>query len=154
WVMLMQLPEAADFTKSDKARRRILPDVTTDKEAKELVDDWREFVVPDLESQFNSAVQTVTDDLDMAEESEDDEGNVYHSVEIPNDHGETWYQVLNQARLILNEEHDVEGTRELLMSGEENPSEINEEKVLTFLQFRVYAAIQEFILTNLMGVDD
>ena len=151
WFMLIQLPEAADFTRSEKGRRRILPDPTDDEE--EIVADWREFVVPELETGFTQAVDTVSHDLDTAEEIEGDDGKSWRRIVAPIDHGEIWYQVLNQARLIMNEEHELSKVERDLMMGEQTPTEIGEKNWLTLVQYRVYAAIQEFILTNIMGVD-
>lgn len=149
WFMLVQLPEAADFTRSEQGRKRILPDPSD--EDSDLVADWREFVVPELETQFTRSVETVAGDLANAEEFENDDGATLHRLEIPIDRGETWYQVLNQARLLMNEEHNITGSEQRLILGEDSPSEIDEKKWLLMVQFRIYAAIQEFILTSIMG---
>jgi len=154
WVMLMQLPQAADHRHSDKGRQRLFPDITPkedqDKQSKDVAADWEEYVKPELETQFLNDLETVTKDLGMVEEEEDDEGNVEHFLSVPVDHAETWYSVLNQARLIINEEHDISATERKLYMGEESPSELGEKRWLTMIQYRIYGALQEFILTNIM----
>ena len=149
WFMLVQLPQAADINQSEKGRERLLPDPIRDSDEEEFLVDWKEFVVPELETQFTQDVEKVAADLDRAEEFEED-GNLLRRVSVPNDHAETWYRVLNQARLIINEEHDMSKVEESLILGENNPSEVGEKRWLVMVQFRIYAAIQEFLLSELM----
>lgn len=152
WVMLLQLPQAADHRNSEKGRKRLFPEPTpeNDEKSQELTADWKEFVQPELESQFTRDLELVTKDLGNVEEEEDDEGNVEHFLSVPLKHAETWYSVLNQARLIINEEHDVSTTERKLYMGEQTPSELGEKRWLTMIQYRIYGALQEFILTNIM----
>tara|TARA_R110002096_G_scaffold316010_12_gene510388 strand:+ start:16394 stop:16900 length:507 start_codon:yes stop_codon:yes gene_type:complete len=147
WFMLVQLPEAADFNQSEKGKKRILPDPTDDDE--EVVADWKEFVQPEIETQFKENLRIVSEDLDQAEEI-DHGGAQLHRIQVPVDHAETWYSVLNQARLILNEEHNIANAEYELFVGEQNPTELGEKRWLLMVQYRVYGAIQEFLLTNLM----
>ncbi|MEM0970582.1 MAG: DUF2017 family protein [Verrucomicrobiota bacterium] len=147
WFMLIQLPEAADPSQSERGRKRIFPEITSSSEDSQIHQDWKEFVVPELEDQFDQRVKTVTEDLSKAEETEGADGPL-HRLEVPLDHAETWYSVLNQARLILNEEHDITNTEQQLMYGDSAPTEIEERKWLILVQYRVYAAIQEFLLSQ------
>ena len=150
WFMLVQLPQAADFKQSEKGRKRLLPDPTDEEGEDEFVVDWKQFVQPDIETQFTRDLELVSADLDEAEEREDGDGNAVHQLQVPITHAETWYSVLNQARLILNEEYKITSTEQGLMAGLQAPTEIDEEKWLVMVQFRVYAAIQEFLLSNFM----
>ncbi len=147
WFMVVQLPDAADFSQSKNARQRILPEPTD--EDPDVVADWKEFIQPDLETQFRQAIDTVSRDLEQAEEYED-EGVLLHRLAVPVENAETWYTVLNQARLVLNEEHKIADAEKKLFFGEENPSDLGEKRWLLMVQYRVYAAIQEFLLTTLM----
>ncbi len=149
WFMLFQLPESADFTRSMKGRRRILPEVVDDEE---VAADWREYVQPELETRFQDEIQLVASDLRKAEElgKIGRNGNLYR-LKVPVEHAETWYSVLNQARLILNEDHEIARTERGLMAGDELPTAIDEQKWLIMVQYRIYGAIQEFLLTYLMG---
>ncbi len=147
WFMIVQLPETADFTQSQKGRKRILPDPTEEDE--EFVADWKDYVQPELETQFKEEIETVSKDLAGAEEYEED-GVVLHRIQVPNEHAEIWYSVLNQARLILNEEHNIANAEFELFLGEQNPTEMGEKRWLLMVQYRVFGAIQEFLLTSLM----
>ena len=149
WFMLVQLPQAADIRQSEKGRQRLLPDPIQDPGEEEFIVDWKEYVVPELETQFTEDVDTVAADLDQAEEVENESG-LLHRISVPIDHAEIWYRVLNQARLILNEEHNISKVEESLILGENNPSDMGEKRWLIMVQFRIYAAIQEFLLTELM----
>ncbi len=149
WFMLMQLTQAADMNQSEKGRKRLLPDVA-DPEEEEVNADWREYIQPGLETQFTNDLETVSKDLDTAYEEENDDGKPLHFLEVPIAHAETWYSVLNQARLIINEEYNISETEKKLYMGEQTPSQIEEKKWLVMVQYRVYAIIQEFLLTNIM----
>jgi len=149
WFMLFQLPESADFTRSAKGRSRILPEVTDDSE---VASDWKEYVQPELETRFLDEIQLVAADLQQAEElaKKGTNGGVYR-LRVPIDHTQMWYSVLNQARLILNEDHEIAQTERVLMSGDQLPTAVDEEKWLIMVQYRIYGAIQEFLLTYLMS---
>jgi hypothetical protein len=149
WFMLFQLPESADFTRSVKGRHRILPDVADDEE---VLADWKEYVQPELETRFQDEVRVVSADLQRAEElSRKGKNGAIYRLRVPIEHTTTWYSVLNQARLILNEEHEIARTERGLMAGDELPTAIDEEKWLVMVQYRVYGAIQEFLLSYVMG---
>jgi hypothetical protein len=150
WLMLSQLPDAADFSRSEKGRRRLLPDPIDEADA---AADWREYVQPELEGRFRDEVRVVGADLGRAEESErkGKGGAILHRLRVPAEHTEIWYRVLNQARLVLNEEHGIAARERSLVLGEASPSSIDEETWLLLVQYRIYGAIQEFLLTHLMG---
>jgi len=150
WLMLSQLPDAADFTRSEKGKLRLLPEPVEELEA---AADWREYVQPELEGQFQDEVRVVGADLGQAEESAQKTkagGNCYR-LRVPLEHTEIWYSVLNQARLILNEEHGIAARERGLVQGETSPTSIDEQTWLLMVQYRIYGAIQEFLLTHLMG---
>jgi len=77
-------------------------------------------------------------------------GGVYR-LRVPIDHTEMWYSVLNQARLILNEDHEIARTERGLLSGDQLPTAIDEENGRPWLQYRIYGTIQEFLLAPLDG---
>ncbi len=152
WFMLVQLPDAADFRQSPKGYRRLLPDPVQDPGPDDpTTADWKEFIQPDLEAEFTRFLEQVAGDIDAAEELTDAEtGEIFHRVVVPLERAETWYFVLNQARLVMNEEHDVSGIERELFQGQQSPTEIEEKKWLILVQYRVYAAVQEFILSQIM----
>jgi hypothetical protein len=148
WFMLSQLPDSADFTRSEKGRRRLLPDVSDDEE---VASDWRDYVQPDLETRFQDEIRVVASDLARVEELlKKGRPDSQFRLKVPVDHAQTWYSVLNQARLILNEDHEIVETEKSLMSGELIPTAIDEQKWLFMVQYRIYAAVQEFLLNYLM----
>jgi len=150
WFMLVQLPEAADASQSERGYRRLFPDLTDESEKPEIRDDWKQFVQPEIEDQFAREIQTVTHDLGTVEEIEGEQGAAVHQLRLPISHASTWYSVLNQARLILNEEHQIAELEQQLLFGNRNPTDIDERKWLIMVQYRVYAAIQEFLLSELL----
>lgn len=150
WFMLMQLPEATDLSRSERGLRRLLPEVTDPETHPEVCEDWKQFVQPELADRFSREIQIVTRDLANAEEVKGRGRAVHYQLRIPISHAETWYSVLNQARLILNEEHEIAGTERSLLYGSQHPTEIDEQRWLFLVQYRVYAAIQEFLLRELM----
>lgn len=149
WALLEELPSAADIGRSEKGRKRILPDPSSEDQ-KEVVADWREFVVPELETEFTRSVDAVAGQISSATESEDEDGNPLHRLEVPNEEAETWYRVLNQARLIMNEDHDVIGMERRLFSGEVEPDDVGVEFGRLIVQNHLYARIQEALLTTFM----
>jgi len=153
WFMLMQLPNAADFRQSEKGRERLIQAPTADETAADFVADWRDYVQPEIETQFTRDIATVAADLRLVESVDDDDpagGKPMHRLRLPKAHAETWYSVLNQARIILNEDHRIAKTERQLLSGERSPTELGEKKWLVMVQYRVYAQIQEFILSRMM----
>ncbi|MFT5467081.1 MAG: hypothetical protein ACI8UO_002184 [Verrucomicrobiales bacterium] len=152
WTMLNELPGMADFNRSEKGRKRILPDPTGEDET-DLVADWREFVVPELESQFTDSIAKVAHAIGMAEEYEEEEIGILRRVDVSKEDAEVWYQVLNQARLIMNEDHDLSRVEQEFFSGETEPTELSEEAMRLIMRNRFFAAIQEMILTSMMEID-
>ncbi len=151
WFMLFQLPESADFTRSEKGRQRLFPDPVED-EAEADAEDWHEYVRPDMETRFQDEIRMVGADLGRAEEvgAQDTGGGQQYRLRVPADHAGIWYSVLNQARLILNEDHEIARIERGLLGGERLPSSIDEQRWLLLVQYRIYGAIQEFLLTHLM----
>lgn len=150
WHMLTQLPQAADASRSEQGRRRLFPEITGATHP-EIQEDWRQFVQPEIESRFSEEIQMVVQDMQRVEETRARRGReMRRRLRIPVSHAETWYSVLNQARLILNEDHELAGTEHHLLYGSNDPAEIDEQRWLLLVQYRVYASIQEFILSQLM----
>jgi hypothetical protein len=150
WYMLAHLPEAADASRSQRGHRRLFPEVT-DSVHQEVCEDWRQYVQPEIEHQFSHEIQMVCEDMERVEELRKRRGKeVRRQLRVPLSHAETWYSVLNQARLILNEDHAIAGTEHQLLFGSKQPGEIDEQRWLLLVQYRVYAAIQEFLLSELI----
>lgn len=150
WYMLAQLPQAANASHSERGLRRLFPDVTDTAHA-EICDDWKQFVQPEIAERFSREIQSVAADLQRVEELRARRGKEpLRRLRIPLSQAETWYSVLNQARLILNEDHEIASTEHQLLFGTRHPGEIDEQRWLLLVQFRVYSAIQEFLLSQLI----
>lgn len=106
-----------------------------------VAEDWREFVVPDLDEEFQSAIACVALATEKAREKAI--GGSGH-LRITRDQAEVWYSVLNQARLALedlyqfgsSEEIDLETLDPLPRSG--------------FFRSRFYCTVQSLLLDHVM----
>lgn len=71
-------------------------------EEPEIQDDWREFVVPDLEQQFAGAISKVSATIIKAlKQCEGGPGCLW----ITREDGSDWYSALNQARLAIEDRY-------------------------------------------------
>jgi hypothetical protein len=95
WMVLRCIPYDArggDFNLAARVSAPMAKD--------EGFEDWREFVVPDLQDGFNSQLEAI--EKALAGAGDDDEpGQVF----IKKDEAELWYGGLNQARLALEERY-------------------------------------------------
>ena len=89
---LHALPEIFDQRDQPAARRRLLPDPTTDRA---INADWQQTITPELRHMFVAATDTVTRDLTGITP----DGELTFAVE----HLNAWMSALNEARLILGE---------------------------------------------------
>ena len=110
-------------------------------EEPELEDDWGEFVVPDLQEQFDAQISEIEQVIEgAAEEAGEGAGAIF----IGRDDIFLWFSALNQARLGLEERYgfgpvtdpDLEAMNPARRSG--------------FLRGRFYTAVQGIMLDHLM----
>ena len=102
------------------------------------MNDWGEYVRPELRHLFLSARNTVREDLEKLSEFPGRLGRLV----VPRAHGDAWLNALNQARLILATKFDF-STRELSMH--EAPKWFSR-RDLVLQQINFYAEIQERII--------
>ena len=141
--LLKGVRDAADPTACPEAEERLFPSPAegTEDEVNEAVADWKEFVVPDLRSQFNEALDQLEADLAQATKSRSRMKDRYR-VEIRSDHAALWFSALNQARLVLQEKHkfpedaEVRSIIEMLSS----------KQWRAYFQSRFYAELQCWLL--------
>lgn len=201
WTFLHRIPEmAAGENLPPQFRSRLLPDPihvpeSERKDEEGFLEDWKEFVRPDLESAFVSARDQVSQDLALAqfgdtlskvtdspsveeeeeehsysvenEEEEDDLDEdipefaprseaVPDQVEVARDSSEAWYSAINQARLLMNEAHDLADASERFQwpdsDGAESPQSspqtppIDGARLLLMAQYEFYTALQSILL--------
>ena len=177
--MLEQVALHADPSGSAAASERLYqspvkqPQNVTDEE---LVDDWQEFVMPDLRHEFTRQLDCVAHDLSQAQpestpsplhedslhedslregedededESEDEATSPAATYEliIPFDHIESWYGALNQARLVMQERYEFPETENL----EAMVELLTSKNLKPYLTSRFYMEIQGALLD--LGMD-
>ena len=171
WHLIAELPmTASGEVFQEETRERLYPppvspDSLADEETLESVEDWNEFVQPEIESVFREARDTVEKDLGQAEtvsledcfspeqfEALKDTLRERRRVVIPNDHTEAWYSTLNQARLLMNEEYDLASSEERMMLRLVLQENVDQDRLLIFAQYELYSAIQGMLVENVMGL--
>jgi hypothetical protein len=189
WLFLQRLPILVDELGADEdARLRLFPDpvrekeeearegsgTDDDKESENLIGDWNKYVRPELETMFDEARHRVVKDLEKAQQFEVEVetggelgGQVFYSLEVSSEHVEQWHSTLNQARLLMNEVHELaESERQLAegvmdlpgvdegLDGEEGLSRQAKAypKWLLLAQYGFYGAVQSFLIEYLMEV--
>jgi len=180
WLFLERLPGTAsgeDLPAEQK--RRMLPDpIVPDDEAggaadeAEFIDDWNEYVRPELNLAFAESRQQVIDDLAGVTKNFSGEAMVEvgekpqksFRLEVDGDHSENWYSTLNQARLLMNEVYDLaESEADLYakMAVEEEGAEDDDDPDsaidkpdgmlwLLLAQYQFYSFIQGFLLERVL----
>jgi Domain of unknown function (DUF2017) len=119
------------------AEERLFPSPTQDPNEKALREDWKAHVEPELHAVFLSARQVVEADLRGFQEYEGS-----YTLEFPAAHAESWLNALNQARICLAAQHDLDEA-ELSQPG---PLAILGERDLARLQIHFYAALQQWLV--------
>ena len=175
--MLKQVALHADPSGSPAASERLYqspvkqPQNVTDEE---LVDDWQEFVMPDLRQEFTRQLDCVANDLSQAQpestpspphddslhddslrEGEDEDADedaatspaATYELIIPFDHIESWYGALNQARLVMQERYEFPETENLAAMVEL----LTSKNLKPYLTSRFYMEIQGALLD--LGMD-
>ncbi len=119
------------------AEERLFPSPTHDSREQGLREDWKAHVEPELHAFFLSARQVVEADLRGFQESEGT-----YTLEFPAAHVESWLNALNQARLCLAAQHQLEEA-DLSQIG---PIAVVSERDLARLQIHFYAALQQWLV--------
>ena len=166
---LRQLPAEADPAGDPAALDRLYSKPMHDgqgREAAELNEEWKQYVEPDLRHLFQSAIQTVSEDLqrlqhsslEMADTPKESSDTVAQDgdpgpagtpetgeLHIPMNHLEQWVSVLAQARLVMAARN---GFTELEMDAELPPAILSIAD-LKLHQMDFYEEIQHFFLWQL-----
>jgi hypothetical protein len=138
--LLKQVPACCELDEGSDAESRIFPAPANATEP-DLLRDWEEYVRPELRHLFRSAKETVEADLESLKMKV---GRLGRFV-VPLEHGESWLNALNQARLILAAKFEF-SEREL--SAFDLPRTFSQRE-LVLHQINFYAAIQERIIEML-----
>jgi Domain of unknown function (DUF2017). len=150
--LLRQIPASADPTGGDaanvdpegvrRAQERLFSAPASPSE-KEICQEWKVYVEPELHRLFLSATETVAEDLKQLNEKQKPFAN--HTLRIPLEHGDAWLNALNQARLALHARYGF--TDSELCDHERSP--VASRRDLSLFQVNFYGFIQEFILRGL-----
>jgi hypothetical protein len=147
FLMLNKLVGAADPNGSAAARGRLFPSPlgrpAMDDAEDEMVGDWENLVLPDLELQFRSSLDVVLADLhDITGRKRS--GEMEYRLVVPKKHADDWCSVLNQARLVLHERFDL--------PDEDGGLDLDggHEQWLAILQSEIYGGIMEFLVRRVL----
>lgn len=150
--LLRQIPASADPTGGDaanadpegvrRAQERLFS-APAPRSDKEVCKEWKVYVEPELRRLFQSATETVAEDLKQLNKKQ--EALVNHTLRIPLEHADSWLNALNRARLALHARHNF--TDSELCDHERSP--VASRRDLSLFQMNFYGFIQEFILRGL-----
>lgn len=194
WLFLQRLPVLVDELSADEgARLRLFPGPVrsqdrlarqgsgVDEDEQVIVDDWKDYVRPELQTLFDEACQVVATDLlevqqavvvadfdaDDGEDCEKGEEQVFYSLEVRGGHVEQWNSALNQVRLLMNEVYDLaeseKGLAESLLEevessdggigSDERSRQANAyPQWLLLAQYGFYGAVQSFLIEQIMEI--
>jgi hypothetical protein len=102
--LLRRIPIEADPGDDRAARGRLFSRPTAAGQGRigrELNEEWKQFVEPDLRHLFQTANETVFEDLKEIKPSREVSGIEFCELRIPMKHVEQWLNSLNQARLVM-----------------------------------------------------
>lgn len=103
-------------------------------------DDWKEFVVPDIVTQFEEQITYVSRAISSAPRDEEHAGSVFISKED----AMTWYGTVNQARLSLEKQHNLSTHEDL--DTEEDLEKLEPELRAAVIRNHFYTSIQTLLL--------
>lgn len=176
WHFICELPLIAAGRELGEQRSRdiLMPDPLSAEDSvgeEEFLEDWQEFVQPDLASAFESDRTQVTSDLESAEMSGPPEialpedasleqiamlaefqSLTWRKLTISLEHVEPWYSALNQARLMMNEKHELAEDEARFMGNvvQESEDGMDSDRALLVTQYEFYSIVQSILIDQLM----
>lgn len=136
WEVLHAILHDARRGESDLADK--LGNLISDEAGAE---DWREYVVPDLRSEFDHQLEKVAATIESAmTQAGDGPGSIW----ISRADGMLWYGALNQARLSIEELHHFGPTDTVSMES------LPPARRSAFFRSQFYLAIQSLLLDHVM----
>lgn len=170
WQLMDELPNIAagdDFHPG--SRERLFPspfDTNTliNEDTYSQLEDWEEFVRPDLEDTFSRARDTVREDLNRVRTLSPEEhpeveafewlgaGLELRRVDVATVHTEAWYSVLNQARLLMNEEYGLADSDDRVIAQTEGIESLDQDRVILLAQYELYSVLQSILIESIMDL--
>ena|SRR5205814_172477 len=145
--LLRQVPESAEPKDSPAAEERLFSAPAAEEE-KNLCAEWKLYVVPELRRLFQSANETVRQDLRQLHTAKKPFANC--TLRIPLAHADAWLSALNQARLAIATTYHF-SERELC---DHYRSPLGSRRDLGLFQVNFYGFLQEFILREMGACSD
>jgi hypothetical protein len=134
--LLRKVPSVCDTGGDSRSEARLFSN-PADTSERQFLNDWNEYVRPELRHLFLSAKKTVEEDLQKLS----DHSGLSRLI-VPRAHADAWLNTLNQARLILASKFDFTDAE---LSMHDVPKSFSR-RDLVLLQINFYAAIQERII--------
>jgi len=171
WQFLAELPAIANGKDIDpQSRERLFPtplpdEALLDEESFEQLEDWNELIRPELENGFREAreqvekdlgdvltvttgeLATVPGDATYADAVEDRE---WKRVIVSMENTDQWYSTLNQARLLLNEAHDLAQSAERFYLSGSLYENLEPREAILLAKYNMFSAIQNILVENVM----
>jgi hypothetical protein len=141
--LLRQVPASGNPEAVPAAERRLFSVPADPQKEKELCAEWKLYVEPELRRIFESATETVENDLRQLGDHEKPFAN--STLRIPIGNSEAWLNALNRARLALAAKFDFTETE----LSDHYRSPIGSRRDLSLFQVNFYGFLQEFILREL-----
>lgn len=161
WFLLQRLPQLAAGEGLDPAASsRLSPDpldvpAGARAEHEEFVEDWKEYVMPDILDGFGEARNTVKSDLiyvaETTEVLDNGEEATEFALRVDRENVDPWYSTLNQARLLMNEAYDIASVEKEIMESEDGEAADDPGKRILVVQNGFYSFIQSYFLEHLMS---
>jgi hypothetical protein len=142
--LLRQIPESTQPKDSPAAEERLFSPPAA-LEEKVLCAEWKLYVVPELRRLFQSATETVRQDLQQLRCTDKPFANC--TLRIPMAHAEAWLSALNQARLAIAATYQF-SDHELC---DHYRSPLGSRRDLSLFQVNFYGFLQEFFLREMDG---
>ncbi len=139
--LLQRVVASANPAGNAAAQERLFSKPSDDPEESAFIEDWQEYIHPDLRHIFQSALEVIHGDLGTLRVEGAAGGS---TLTIPVNHLESWIHGLNQARLALSARHaftEQDMDRILPLAGDPQS--------LALLQVRFYGILQELFLQEL-----
>lgn len=170
WHLVAELPTASDSDVFSPATRERLfpslfsPDSLIDEDTQSHLEDWDQFVKPDLKDTFEEARALIAQDISKVESLEVEEMlepeyadmaegvSELKRLRVPIEHTDSWFSVLNQARLMMNEEFDLAESDDRLLLQFQNAENADQDRLMLLAQYEIYSVIQSILVENVMNL--
>jgi Domain of unknown function (DUF2017) len=137
--LLRQIPASTEAKESSPAEERLFSAPAAGQQ-NDICAEWKLYVVPELRKLFQSATETVRQDLEQLKCTKKTFANC--RLRIPLAHADAWLSALNQARLAIAANYQFT-EREL---SDHYRSPLGSRRDLGLFQVNFYGFLQEFIL--------